>query len=169
MILVGALISILPNQLKALQGWKRWSLLPMGATQCANHYPAIYIKLYRSTFILDSKVHAGSFHFSVIHWTDNYRIYNVRTWAFLRVHIHTRVGHTDNPAQHFLLRKAHKFFLCSWRDWNLGSLNLESDALPIEPTRRPDSDLEPSKPSMAQGWWWGWPTFPALMLTQGAV
>ena len=31
-ILMGTFISIFPNQFKALQGWKLWSLLPMGAT-----------------------------------------------------------------------------------------------------------------------------------------
>ena len=31
----------------------------------------------------------------------------------------------------FLLRKTHKFFMCSQRCSNLGSLDLESDALPI--------------------------------------
>ena len=41
-LLLGAFISIFPNQFKAPQGWKLKSL-PMGATQCANHYPATYI------------------------------------------------------------------------------------------------------------------------------
>ena len=27
--------------------------------------------------------------------------------------------------------------MCSWRDWNLGTLDLEPDALPIEPPRHP--------------------------------
>ena len=44
------------------------------------------------------------------------------------------IGHTDESAQHFWLRKTY-FFLCSWQGSNLGSLDLESDALPIEPSR----------------------------------
>ena len=47
------------------------------------------------------------------------------------------VGHTDNEAaQHFDPEK-HIFFLCSGRDSNLWSwnpLDLEADALPIEPS-----------------------------------
>ena len=42
-LLIGACISIFPNHFKAPQGSKLWSLLPMGSTQCANHYPTIYI------------------------------------------------------------------------------------------------------------------------------
>ena len=41
--LISALISIYPYQLKAPQSWKLGSLLPVGATQCANHYPTMYI------------------------------------------------------------------------------------------------------------------------------
>ena len=70
----------------------------------------------------------------------DYRIFTVRTWSFLRMHIHTGVGHTDSEsAQHFWLGKTHKFFLCSWLDSNLGPLNLESDALPTEPPRHPEN------------------------------
>ena len=48
--------------------------------------------------------------------------------------IHTGAEHTDSEsAQHFWLRKTHNFFLCSWWGSNLGSLDLESDAPPIEP------------------------------------
>ena len=47
----------------------------------------------------------------------DYRIFNLRTWSFLCVRIHTGVGHTDSEsAQHFLLRKTHILFLCSRRD-----------------------------------------------------
>ena len=47
------------------------------------------------------------------------------------------VGHTDESAQHFWVRKTVTiFFLCSsLQGLNLGSLDLESDALPIEPPR----------------------------------
>ena len=54
----------------------------------------------------------------------------------LCVRIHTGVGHTDSEsAQHFWLGRTHKFFLCSWRmqGLNLGSLDIESDALHTEP------------------------------------
>ena len=50
--------------------------------------------------------------------------------------IHTGVGHTNSEsAQQFLTQKnPHKFVLCSWCGSNLGSLDLESDALPTEPS-----------------------------------
>ena len=65
-------------------------------------------------------------------WTTGYT--TMRT-SFLCVCI--RMG-TDESAQHFWLRKkSHKFFLCSWWGSNLGSLDLESDALPIDPPRHP--------------------------------
>ena len=54
--------------------------------------------------------------------------------------IHRGVGHTDNePAQHLDSEKTLTIicFVCSWRDSNLGPLDLESDALPIEPPRHP--------------------------------
>ena len=78
--------------------------------------------------------------FSCLHNPPNsdmdYRIFNVRTWSFLRVHIHTRVGHIDSKsAQHFWQGKTHTFFVCSWWDSNLHPLDLEPDALPIEPPR----------------------------------
>ena len=84
------------------------------------------------------QVHAGSFRFSVINrtltWTTG--SLKVRTWSLLCVRIHTGVGHTDSEfAQHFWLAKSHIFFLSSWRDSNLRPLDLESDALPIEPPR----------------------------------
>ena len=34
-------LSICSNQFTAPQGWKLWSLLPRGATQCVNRYPTI--------------------------------------------------------------------------------------------------------------------------------
>ena len=52
-MLIGAFISIFPNQLKAPQGWKLWIMLPVGAAaSCANHYPSLTILhlLYWSTF-----------------------------------------------------------------------------------------------------------------------
>ena len=48
------------------------------------------------------------------------------------------IGHTDSEsAQHFRLGKTHKFFLCSKQGSNHWSLNLVSDAPPIEPPRHP--------------------------------
>ena len=63
------------------------------------------------------------------------------------------VGHTDESAQHshggwvhqqwvsttFLTtwKNCHWFFLCSWQGSNFGSLDPESYALPIEPSRHP--------------------------------
>ena len=42
----------------------------------------------------------------------DYRISNLRTWSFLCVRIHTRVGHTDNESvQHFDSEKLSEFFL----------------------------------------------------------
>ena len=55
----------------------------------------------------------------------DYRIFNVRTWSFLCVHIHTGFGHTDESAQHF----------CA--PGRVQTSDLESDALPIEPSRHP--------------------------------
>ena len=57
----------------------------------------------------------------------DYMISNARTWPFLRVRIHTGVGHTDSElAQHFWLEQ---LFLV--RGSNLWSSNLEYDALPV--------------------------------------
>ena len=82
--------------------------------------------------LINYKVHAGSFHVSVIHrtltWTTGY--FKMCTWSFLCVRIHTEVGHTDNEsAPHFWLDK---FFLCSWRGSDLRSLDLEFNALSTE-------------------------------------
>ena len=63
----------------------------------------------------------------------DYRIFNMHTWSFLCVRIHTGVEHTDESAQHFSPKKTHKFFLCTWRGSNQGSLDLESGTVPIEP------------------------------------
>ena len=45
----------------------------------------------------------------------DYRIFNVCTWPFLCVCVHTGVGHTDSEsAHHFWRGKTHKVFLCSY-------------------------------------------------------
>ena len=77
------------------------------------------------------------FRVSVIHrtltWTST-----VRTWSFLCVRIHTRVGHTDREStQYFDSEKlANISYAPQWRGSNLGSwnpLDHEADALPTEP------------------------------------
>ena len=52
-VLIGTFISIISNQLKAPQGWKLWSLLPMGAIYLiCKSSPYYFHLLYKSTFIL---------------------------------------------------------------------------------------------------------------------
>ena len=84
-------------------------------------------------------VHAGSFCISVIHqtltWNTGY-LSCVHGHSCACIHVHTGVGLTNSKsAQHFWLGKSHQFFLCSWWDLNSGPLDLESNALPIEPHR----------------------------------
>ena len=44
----------------------------------------------------------------------DYRIFNVHTWSFLCVRIHTGVGQTESEsAQHFWLGKSHTHFSCA--------------------------------------------------------
>ena len=78
------------------------------------------------------QVHAGSLNYHNPPNSDiDYRIFNVCTWSFLCVRVHTGVAHTVRT---FLTQQnSHKFFLCSWRrrDSNLQALHLES--LPTEP------------------------------------
>ena len=80
------------------------------------------------------QVHAGSFCVPVFHM--DYRIFNVHMWSFLCVRIHTGVG-TLTMSHFGLKRNSHRFFFCSWHGSNLGSLDLESDAVPIEPPHHP--------------------------------
>ena len=62
------------------------------------------------------------------------RIFNMHTISFLCrcVHIHTGVGYTDKSAHHFWVKNLQIIFFCSWWGSNIWSLDLESDALPIE-------------------------------------
>ena len=61
------------------------------------------------------------------------------TWSFVCVRMHTGGLGTPIASQHNLiwLGKTKKFCVCSWRDSNPRSVDLESDALPIEPSRHP--------------------------------
>ena len=69
----------------------------------------------------------------------DHRIFNVRTWSFFSACVYTRGLGTPTASQHSILprKNSHNFCVCSWRGLNLGSLDLESDALPIEPPRHP--------------------------------
>ena len=51
--------------------------------------------------------------------------------------IHTGVGHTDNASAQMFPRKNSQIFLVLLTGSKLGSLDLESDALPVEPPRHP--------------------------------
>ena len=57
---------------------------------------------------------------------------------------------TTTTSQHNLFgaEKTHKFFLCSRQGSNLGSLDLEPDALPTEPPCHPCTDLVSVEPRM---------------------
>ena len=92
---------------------------------------------------LNFSVHAGSFHVSCsTELGHGLQDLIMRTWSVLCICIHMGVRHTDSEsAQKFWIRKTHKFFLCSRWDSNLGPLDLESDALPIEPPRHPIGNL----------------------------
>ena len=63
----------------------------------------------------------------------DYRILDFsHAYVVILVHAHTHGGwaHWQRVSTTFMTRKnSHKFFLCSWRDSNLGPLDLESDAL----------------------------------------
>ena len=97
------------------------------------------------------QVHAGPFHVSVIPPNSDmdYRIVNVLTWSFWHTRgLGTPTSHTDES---FLTRgKKLTHFSCVLdRGSNLGYLNLESDALPIEPPRHPRWCRAPTGS-------WGW-------------
>ena len=88
--------------------------------------------------LINYKVHAGSFHVSIIHQTLTWTTWSWRTHMIMLTRVYTHKGwaHWKRDSTTFLTKKnPHKLFLCSWRRWgsNLGSLGLESDALPTEP------------------------------------
>ena len=82
-------------------------------------------------------MHAGSFCVSVIHptltWTTgsltcvrDHSCVHVYTWGLGTL---TAIQHSIFDSEKFTFF----FFLCSWQDSNLGPLDLQSNALPIEP------------------------------------
>ena len=80
------------------------------------------------------------FRVSVIHRTLDMdcRIFNVRTWLFLCVCIHTGVGHTGNEsAQHSDLEKLSQFFLLLRTGFKPLVFGSWVDALPIEAPHHP--------------------------------
>ena len=85
-----------------------------------------------------SKMHAGSFRVSIVHriltWITG-SVTCVRGYSYASVC--TRGLGIPTASQHdiFDSEKTHNLLLCSRRDSNLGSLDLESDALPTEPAR----------------------------------
>ena len=99
-------------------------------------------------------VHAGSFRVFAIHctltWTTGSLMCILCDDACACVY--TRgLGTPTQVSKTFLLGKTHKVFLCSWRHSNLRPLDLESDALPVEPHRHPFLCL---KSWMKPGSWW---------------
>ena len=69
-ILMGAFISIFPNQFKVLQGWKLWSLLPKSANvQTITLLFTFKVQDCIYPSVSQYKVHAGSFRVSIIHQT----------------------------------------------------------------------------------------------------
>ena len=70
----------------------------------------------------------------------NYRIFNVRTWPFVCLRIHTGGLGTPTASQHNVHSEKLKDFLLllTRRDSNPRSLDLQSNALTTEPTRHPN-------------------------------
>ena len=85
-----------------------------------------------------------SFCVSVIHHHSNmdYRIFNVRTWSFVSVRIHTGVGHTDESAQHFDSEKLSQIFLVLRMGFKPLVFGSRVDALLIEPPLHPTNRVD---------------------------
>ena len=64
----------------------------------------------------------------------DYRIFNVRTWSFVCVRIHTGLG-TPTASQHYLFDL--KFLLVLLTGFEPWSLDLQPNVLTTEPTRHP--------------------------------
>ena len=115
------------------QGWKLWSMLPIGAILNVQIITLLFpFTAQKYIYPPVTKVHARSFHVSVIHQTLTWSIgslIHVCTWSFLWVRIHMGVGHSQHNI--FDLEKLTIFFLCSWWDSNLVPLDLESALYPL--------------------------------------
>ena len=121
------------GRVESFQVCCQWMLLSVRIT---GHYP--------TTSIYCTEVHLSFWVLSCFrnppNWRglqDLYQAYVVilmrERISYVRAYTHWGWAHHPASAQHFLLGKTHKFFLCTWRDSNLWSSNLESDALPVEP------------------------------------
>ena len=66
--------------------------------------------------------------------------YDRHGWLVVKNQLYTHGGwaHRQRVSTTFLTRTKITFAFCSSRDWNLGPLDLESDFLPIEPSRHPN-------------------------------
>ena len=73
-----------------------------------------------------------------------YKIFDVRAWPFVSVRIHTGGLGTPTASQHNIFDSEKLSYICelySSRGLNLGSSDLETDALPIEPPRQSPYDI----------------------------
>ena len=120
---------------------KRHFVIPMGLFSHGK-FRSLFPKesqLQQSPTIINYKVHSGSIRVSVIHRT---RTWSTGSLTCVRDHscacVYTRGLSTPTTSQHIWTREnSHFFLLCSWRGSNLWPLDLESDALRIEPPRHP--------------------------------
>ena len=80
-------------------------------------------------------VHAGSFRVSINHRTLTWTTGSLSAYVIILVHVYTHRGwaHWQWVSTTFLTQK--NSFLCSWWDSNLHPLDLQFNALPIEPPR----------------------------------
>ena len=125
---MGAFISILPNRLKAQQGWKlfeaccQWALLNV---QIMTLLFTFTVQKYMHPPV--TKVHAGSLHVSVIHQTLTWT-----TGSLMCVHglsyacVYTWGLGTPTASRHNIFDSEKlTFFLCSWRDSNISPWDFE--------------------------------------------
>ena len=110
----------------------------MGAISCETYHPCIHSTQARLS--ISNCISNLPVSISWLTWKSSLAKH-AENWSFLCMHTHTGVGHTDNEsAQQFWLgvKLSQTFVLYSWWRSNLWSLDLESDALPIEPPRPPN-------------------------------
>ena len=134
--------------------WSPWlKVPPTGATLTLTWIAHIHSHTYKVTSTVTTKLceapaqllFSACWVFSCFRNPPNfdmdYRIFIMHTWSFLCARVHTGGWpHQQQVGSTFWLGKTHKFWVCSWRDSNLGLLDLESDALPIEPSRHPQTN-----------------------------